>query len=426
MLEPSRGDYARILDDLSLYSFPRSVGVPKRSVVTSPASFAWWLEKLYAADPEGLVPRYEGHPVPVFIGHSAYEIPAEGRSVSANAFVFNAAFGDMDTGNGSGLRPEEVFEEAVRASHWLVERRQGHAWLWSGSDGGFHLRIFFREEHAKRDYLARWENAFWRGFKNQLSLRSINIQCAEPDRLERLPYTPYVHKKDPTSPGYKLESNYCVPIPWRWIYDGQLDRIRDLSAHPRVFESVRYEGSVPRPTLEAFVRLHGWEAFGHVVSAFHPAPTFEPKGSIADLNRLLIPDRYCLQTLPFGSNPKHHVRLAWVHEILAVGLSSGSPFSLEELTMLTDLLAEEAKWEDRINVNERHSQVGYAHARPYAFDRETGDVQGFGFGCRKLREWSVCPEDAPGKCPRFSKMFPAEYAEWLRSHPEVERKEGTE
>lgn len=387
---------------LEMIGFPRMVGSPRQHLIADPAGFfKWWLDTY-------------GNVSPMFIAHNGFVPPAPGEKVDKSMFRFRTAFGDFDTGDGSGLTPAQVWEEVRRAAIWLVERRIEHAWKYSGSDCGFHLRVFFTQEDHHRTYLERWENAFWRGMKHALQLRSINIRCANPLCLERLPFTPYVHKKDPLSKEYKMESNYCVPVPVQWILDDRLDLIRHLSQWPRDVGPVRFYGAPVAP-LETIVRQLGWDAFGHETNALHPLPTYTPGGSLYARNLGWIPHRKCLQILPFGSNPRHAVRLAWVHEILALGLSSGLPFGLDELIQITDALAEEAQWEDRGNIKTRHDQVTYAWKRPYAYNQD-GTIRGYGFSCRWLRESGVCLGPS---CTLFRTQFPEEWQDYLDHHPEV-------
>lgn len=408
----TRREWADVLEAIGLWGFPRAFGTPNQVPVASPATFFYVLERA--------LPIVDGHSephTPIFISHSRYAVDATWRHGYQGDIIFEWAFGDFDTGNGSGVTAAEASDELRRAVVWCVEHYLTFAVVGSGSEGGYHLRIKFREERQSRKYLQRWENAFWRGLKNELSMRSINIVCADPVHLERVPFTPHV-KIDKKNNGFHVSGATCVPVPYAWVLGGEWSRIRDLEFHPKLYpiEEIVYRGSDAVPSIEAFVRSHGWETFAHEVNAFHPPLDYVPAGSAAELNRLFIPDRLCLQTLPFGVNPRHRVRLAWIHEIIATGLSTGKPFSLKELNDFCDHVAEEAKWEDRGNVNERRYQVEDAFRKPYALDKATGNVRPHAFSCGWLRENSICVGPS---CPVFKNAFPAEWAEHLQAHPEA-------
>lgn len=385
--------YRSVLEDLRVGTFPREAGTPGRRVIGGWSSFY-----------NQFFDRNYGRAVPMFIGHNALE-PAElGGPVDLSRYVFSTAFGDLDTGGSAGLTPLDVWSEVRRTEDWLRAERLGHAWKYSGSKAGFHVRIGFREERHGRAFLARWENAFWRGLRHHLTLRSVNIQCAEPARFERLPYTPYVHRKDPLSKEWKLEDNFCVPIPSDWIESNRFDKIWSLSYVPHDVGPVWTPGAEPVPSLEEYVRRKGWEAFSHEAEAFHPAPTaveLGATGGFIDLAKEMIPRKMCLRTLPYGSNPRHEVRRAWVIEVLAAGAASQTPWDHDEIQRFVDGIAEESQWEDRANVNRRRYQVTQHFRKMYRPK-----------SCHELRSKGICVENAIRDCPLFRLAFPAEYEEF--------------
>jgi hypothetical protein len=404
------GDVERSLRDLGLWGFPRRFGVPHGRVISTPTAFAnWW-------------GQYWGKTVPMYAGHNAFSVTEEGR-LSFDRLLFRTAFGDFDNGNGSGLSHREVWEEVQAVSKWLVDRSIPHAWKCSGGkllddelDQGFHLRVFFDEQPQDRAYLARWESAFWRGLRHELNLKSLNIQCANPVHQERLPFTPHVHRKDPTVKGeYIFDGTYCVPIPWSWVHDGKAGSIRELSISPQVLPTVRFEGTTT--PLEAFVRTMGWSTFGHEPGVLHPYPELAPLGGQAfEWNRIYVPDKLCLQVLPFDANPRHTVRFAWAVEILNTKVfhpkeNKMIPMPLEEAVNLCDAVSEEAHWIDR-NPAIIRQQLKHAHDRVHSLNDDTRYRP---YSCPKLREEGLC---VGARCPLFSKVFPQDYALYIASHPE--------
>jgi hypothetical protein len=404
--------FAEILDAAGLWHFPQFGGTPGQTLLGNPTSFfKWWFTN-----------RDRG--LPLFLSHNGYEPIGEVKKVDRTKIVFRVAFGDFDTGDESHATPDDVHREIIDAAFSAIKKGLSFSFVASGSMGrdgkdegtpcGFHMAVFFREETLPRRDLERMESALWRGWKNELSMRTVNIKCANPVCLRRVPYSRYSHKKDPDSTDYKAESNYCVPVPYEWILSGRWDAIRRLSFQPRLLdptrEKVRYDppnfdGNLP--TIGETISANGWNAFGREIDALHPFPTELPRsfeGSAYDANLALIPSRLCLQVLPFGANPRHIVRLAWIHEVIANGLS-GIPYSEQWLQDFCDRVAEEAKWEDRGNVGERRKQVRYAYHRPYALDRTTGAVRLHPFSCRNLREQGAC---LGPKCPMFRSEFPGE------------------
>lgn len=402
--ELEKRDFAEVLASVGLWGFPRAFGTPGQSIVWTPDEFfAWWENH-----------REKG--VPLFAGHNAFVPVVRSNSLlDRTNIVFRSAFGDFDTGDGLNLPVSELLSDVQRTEHFLIERNISHAWLASGSisegkPAGFHAVVFFRREEHPRRYLERWENGFWRGLKNELKVRSINIKCANPVALRRIPFSRYVHRKDPTVEGYKAEANYCVPVPYEWVANGEWDRIVDVSFHPTLLPDVRYESGLPEPSLESWVTASGWGTFAHQPMELHPGLEEPPKGSAADLVRLYIPERLCLQTLIFGPNPRHVIRVAWAQEMLAVGHVSGRPLGLEEFVQIVFAVGREARWED-FDEAESRRQATYIWQRPYALrTSDTGEPlppNPHPYSCRKLREEGAC---IGSKCRLFRYSF---HDEWM-------------
>lgn len=371
----NRESYAKLLDEYGLWSFPRRVGTPGSVTVGNPTGFYRWFDQNF------------DKPVPMFVSHNAFAEPPAGHKLDVNAYRFRVGFADLDTGDNNGCTPEQVWDEVCRVTDWAIKANISHAWKYSGSNSGFHCHLIFDEQPAARNYLEKWENALWRGLMNHLQLHSINIRCANPTCMERLPFTRYVHKKDASVNGYKQEDNWCVPVPWKLVADQNLTAIKDLSYHPQHVDGV-YRRVAPGVRLEDFVRSHAWQTFGAEKTALHPELGFEPKGNMSDLTRSYIPFKKCLQTLPFGPNPRHAVRLAYAVELAATGMG------LEELTTFIDKVSEEAQWIDRANIQIRHVQVHQIHRRGYT-----------AYGCQKLRETGCC---VGASCLLFARSFPNE------------------
>ncbi len=383
-------NYFQLLDEMEMGTLPRRYGSPHSVIIASRSGVERWFEQ-----------HWEAADAPMFVSHNAYAQAPPGHKIDVNRFLFRTAFGDADTGDGTGMKPEEVHPEVQRLSQWLVDQKVPHVWKASGSPGGFHVRPIFKQEERSKAYLDKWENALWRGAKHALNLRCINIRCADPQRMERLPFTPYVHKKDPTVTGYKREDAWCVPVPYQWIAEGRFDEIEDLTKHPRLFESYRAPGE--EMTLEQFGRKQGWETFGHEVNALHPMGGPLPQGSVVDLNQLYIPRKMCLQTLPFGLNPRHSVRVAWAVEVCNLGLS------LDEAIDMCMKVGQAAKWEDYDpdSIREQMTQIW----------RKVNQPDGYRpWSCPTLRENGVCVGPS---CSLFKKAFPIEWGEYLKAHPEI-------
>jgi hypothetical protein len=378
MLRLDRETFADVLSEYGLWSFPRRFGYPHSVTVGNPNGFFT------------LWDRYKDEPLPLLLAHNAFAPVDPGARLNVSKYVHRVSFADMDTGDGNGCTPSDVWDEVCRVDSWLRKQAYPFAWKYSGSECGFHLHVFSPPTVFGRDYLSQWENAFWRGLMSSLKLRSINIRCANPLCMERIPFSRYVHKKDKDAAGYKAEANFCVPFPHRLVEEQDLAAIKLLSAHPAISEDA-YKFQAEPVGLEDMVRKHGWTTFAHELRAIHPEVGPLPQGQAVEINKLYIPVKKCLQTLPFGTNPRHAVRLAWITEICALGVS------LDEAINLCDKIAEEAGWIDRMNVDVRHQQVEHAWRKGY-----------HPWSCPTLRENGICVGPS---CELFKKAFPEEWKE---------------
>jgi hypothetical protein len=381
MVKITREEFARVLDEYGLWSFPRYVGTPKQVLLGSPAGFFPWFDAAQKA------------PEPAYAAHNGLVPAKEGQVPSRKKLRFRSAFGDFDT--DFGARPEEVFADIQNISRFCQAERLPHGFVYSGNlregKAGFHAYVRFQEEDRHIDYLNRWEPAFWRGLTSHLRLKSINERCADPGRIARIPFSRYVSQTDA---GEKfVGDNYCVPIPWDRIETSTLSSIQAQSRHPTLTESYFFQAQLQ--PLESFVKKFRWQTFGPETATLHPEPRNLPVGPTRDLMRRYEPTRLCLQELLFETRPRHVVRVA-----ACVALTHIKPaFTLPELQDFFDRVSEEAQWIDRQNAGDRHMHVAQiwrraAEGNPYVIH-----------SCATLRQAGAC---LGARCQRFAQEFPNE------------------
>ena len=392
-MELTRQEYVELLETYGMWGWPRRCGTPFSVVMGNPSGFFRWFDANY------------GEPVPLYVSHNAHPPRLAGEFVDSSRFVFKIAFGDFDTGDNNNTKPEEVMAEVVRVSHWLIKENRPFGWKYSGSDGGFHCHVKFEEEVRKREDLAVLESTFWRGLARTLTLQSINIRCANPTCMERLPFTPYVHKKSKDVVGFKKEANYCVPVPWEMILKGDLKAIKDLSFHPKLLPLNTYFHPGKLVKIDSVIREKAWVRFNPSHENIREGPVVLPTGKMADLMKLYIPNKLCLQQLIFEKKPGHTIRLAWISEIFRLDPRP----SLQEAIALSDRVAEEAQWENRQNVQYRHSQVEQAWRAGY-----------HSTSCETIMTEGQC---LGKKCPRYKYAFPEDT--WKDENEEGAKDEGS-
>lgn len=392
-MELNRAEFAKALEELGLWTWVRRVGTPQGGSVANPTGFFTWYDDHVAAG------------LPMYISHNAFEHPPPGKLLNQDKHIFSHAFGDMDTGDGNGLKPLQVWEQVGRLEERLTKYGLDHMWVYSGSDAGFHARVRFKTENQNRAYLSRWEVAFWRGLRHELDLTALNMRVCNPQAMERIPFTRYSHKKDKSLKGeYKLEDNYCVPVPIDLVRKRDLWGIVELSCDPKYFPGTYWSGG-NLGRLEDVVREHGFQVWAHEAGFLHPEATAHPVGDAVDLIRALIPWKKCLQTLPFDSCPRHSVRLAFGTEIGA--LRGTRPLTGQEMYDIVTAVAAAANWTNYNPRITRDQTASLANKVP----------RYNAWSCPKLKEEGVCIGPS---CPLFKHAFPLLWAEYEKTKEQTQ------
>jgi hypothetical protein len=375
-MELTREGYAKLLAEYGLWNWPRRVGNPEVVIVANPSGFFRWFD------------RVKDGGRPVFIGHNAFVPPPFGKPLDQYQYVFTHALGDFDLHGG---KTKELWEEVKRFAVWACG--EGFAWGLIFTGSGFQFRIKFKQEQRSFAYLTKWEKAYWEGVRRLLDLKALDMPCADPARLERLPFTRYSHCKDPDvqnpdgPPVYTPTDRFCVPLPWQIVENGSYDTALAVAQEPEITGGYWHAGTIEQ-SLEEFVRLKGWQNLAAEFQDFHEQVAIEPKGPEADLMKMYIPHKLCLQTLIFNKDVGHTLFVAWISELASIGVPPS------EILEHADRIANEAGWTNpKTSPYERRRQTDYVGRKTYSYN------------CFRLREKGLC---VGSSCGLFAKSFPAE------------------
>ncbi len=388
----TRAAYAKVLEQFGLWSFPRRAGTPEYAVVGSPASFFDWYD------------RHVTQTVPLYAGHSAYMAPPPGKPLDPSKFVFEAGLADVDGKkrlNGAWAENKAgAWKDVQHINQFLADHKLGRAWKLTGS--GFQGKVFFKPETQTEAYLRRWERAFWTGVKRELKVEALDLPvCSDPTRVERLPFTRYVHSKTDLREGadgrpvYVAEQNYCIPLEPEWLGSLSVDEVfsRSLPSQfpPEPKKTYRMYGQEIR--LEVFCRSMGWDKLAEADVTSFATPVEMPAGAdIGLVMEMMFGEKLCMRTLPFRSEGVgHHFLIAWVRDLLAAG------------------------WEpaDVVDLFERIRQVsGSRDPSPYEVRRQTfglsKNIDRTPFSCHWIAtEAHSC---LGVSCSMFAKAFPLKAA----------------
>lgn len=371
MAQWTRKEYAEVMQKLKLWDFPRRVGNPQVVLAGSAASFFAWFDAV------------KNGGMPLFVGHNPFvqQFPVDDRE-----YMFHAAFGDFDLRGDK----ETTWSDGCKVEKELRANNMPHVWLFSGT--GLQVRVFFKPQRATFQQLSRLEKTLWMGFKEKLNLQTIDMPCADPARLERLPFSRYSHCKDKSiqladgPPVYKLENNYCYPISYKVFDESNYDEVYKHSFHPSVPSDLVYE-SDKLVGIQEYIIANNWDALVPKSEPTIADPGTVPVGPAGDLVKLYIPERKCLNTLIFAPKLRHHLFFALINELLSLEIPA------KEVAYLLDQLAAEQKWTEP-NAYERHRQISNCADRGYSSQ-----------SCRWLKDNGLCVGET---CSLFAKAFPKE------------------
>lgn len=340
-------DWIRVLCEYDMMRFPRVVGNPDQVIVGNADSF---FDYVMANNGQNMC----------FTSHNAY---SDFDFARPTELIMSNLFSDLDT--DMGATEEEVDVDLQRATEFCLDNKIPFTVKMSGWNG-YHWKPHVKPTIEKIDrHLSTKIKSVHRWFRDNIPLKSINMQCAEPKRMERIPFTRYVGTVD----GLKIiRDTYCLPIPYEMVSCGlRLKELRELSKTPFVVnEPYRYEGDYM--TLDKLIERFNIpiEEYERIkVGVDIPASEYlEVEGELAEFVKKFMP-RKCIHNAILGRNPPHYARFAFCSQLRFLG------FGLQEATNFFDSLSKVMDWNDRQNMTERHKQVYHimTHQPPYSVPR---------------------------------------------------------
>ena len=226
--------------------------------------------------------------------------------------------------------------------------------------------------------------------KEELKLTTPNMQCAEPKRLVRVPFSRYV-SKHPNTKGWLINDNYCVPITLDMLMDWKTSDIVEYSHNPVLKDSYKVEGK--KMAVKEFLKDHDIKprkSISLMPNGINVLDYGDPVDytkiedkDFFEITKLLVPQP-CLHRILWTKNPPHFVRFsvcAFLTDVM--GKRDGLLFF--------DKLAHEAEWNDRNNQFIRRYQVENIFDNRY-----------LPYSCLELYNMGVCvgPE-----CKKYEKYL---------------------
>lgn len=351
-------EYRQVLAQYGLDHLPRMLGFPKQVIVLPEAEYRN-NGSSHAADGMDILLRqmsmWDGRR-PLFTSVNGWsDYHWDGHSFWPRMLRLGSIFVDLDCAEDR----ERALEECRLLDHWATEEGLAHVSAASGGKGfHFYLRLA-PEERPYDEPLRRMVNLVSRWFKDTLHLSTMDMKCAEPRRLTRLPWSLHVRESE-TDESWVANGRRVLPLS-----SDDLQRMTMAEIDHRAETTLPAVGSFltqgELPTLADLVDRLGIsmpevpERVREVPSA--PIPEM-PTGFWAQLIRQLEP-RLCVQAAVFGNAPPHEMRVALatrLHQLQYI--VPGTPIGDEAFWQdFFWQMEEELGWKDRFNHARRREQV---------------------------------------------------------------------
>lgn len=363
----TRSAYAKILGEYDLARFPRNVGPMQRLVLN--------IDQLLS-----FVGMENGHSA-CYTSHNSWAgIDEFGHPSKVN---FTKTFLDLDIDREPD--PIRAKRDVDRLVEWSIGEDLPNAVTFSGH-GGFQFFLHFKPSiHTIDQTLTNKIRGVQAWLKEQLGLTSLNLQCAEPKRLCRVPLSRYATTKF----DYPVVlSSYCTPIPSIFLPALSLDDVRMMSLRPPLWDDYRYRGRKHR-NLDQFVREYGVSIDptvpdpGRIQMASYIALNMDGFGEVV---KLLEPDPCVHNDLLTSLNPKHISRFSFAARLRQLG------FGEQEAKDFFDQLENGYGWADRANKRVRDYYIRHIYRRTPPYSPA---------GCPRLMSEGLCIGEP---CPKF-KMY---------------------
>ncbi|KXB06208.1 hypothetical protein AKJ51_04035 [candidate division MSBL1 archaeon SCGC-AAA382A20] len=316
-------DRIRVVKEFRMDKLPRAVGNPHQHIVTNPIQFIHFMK------------RNNGK-TPLYTSHNSY--PDLDKHFNPKTVRVRNVFLDFDEREDGEFH--EPSHDAQLVSDFLSDNNIAHTIAFSGRQG-FHLYIQLNDSIEElTNGISLKYRAIYAYLRRELSLKTLDMQCAEPKRLCRIPSSKYVKKDEHTD-------RYCMPVPKGMDLPRSRKEMFDMSYS---IPSLPYMRGEEMLTIDEFM------------DEFNINPDTTPDVEMYDTVDYNIPDnqfmqmigeffRPCVRNAIFRRNPTHFARVGACIKLKRIH------FSEEKAKKIFDRISKEAKWVDRANTKRRYKNI---------------------------------------------------------------------
>jgi hypothetical protein len=352
--------YRHVLSQFGLDFLPRILGFPKQVLLLREAAY---VNNGSSREADGLdillrqMSMWDGKK-PLFTSVNGWpDYHWDGRSFWPRRFHFGALFFDLD------CKTDRTFalEDARKLERWAAEydfRRVGDA---SGGKG-FHSYLLPKPEDLPYDEtLRRQVHAISLWLKDTLGLSTLDMKCAEPRRLTRLPWSLHVRESEEDE-SWICNGRRVLPLVPEDLHSLSIEEIDQRATTEVPHDGEFARGSV-QPTLSKIIEEFHIPLRSSSPTDIREIPASEPltgvpTGFWPDLITTLEP-RLCVRNAVFTNAPPHEMRVAFatgLHQLQY--MVPELPIGDEKFWQDFFWQMEEAfGWKDRFNHRRRREQV---------------------------------------------------------------------
>ncbi len=185
----------------SFTSFPRNVGNPNQVTVNNYLSYLMFI-------------KANNGKKPLYTSHNPYNLQTQ-------TILYNQMVWDVDTD-----KPGSTLQMALDDIRTLAHYFKNYDHLISFSGMGFHFYLKFQPTLLPLNDQLRFNiHDFQTKIKAELQLQTVNLACAEPKRIIRIPGSVYVYYDK----RFVITKKHCIPLDDDTVNSKNLDEILEYS-----------------------------------------------------------------------------------------------------------------------------------------------------------------------------------------------------
>lgn len=336
-----------VLKDFGIDLLPRAVGVPHQQMITYPKQYIQFI-------------KLNNGKVPLFTSHNSY--PSLTKYRNPKVIRLKNLFLDFDLNEGNGFKT--VAHDTQLVSDLLLDYDIAHSISFSGNRG-YHIYIHFNDtmESVSNGVTLKYRNIY-AFLRRSLNLQTLDMQCAEPKRLCRIPCSKYVGKDG-------VNGSYCYPIPSNMDVPKSEKNMHQM-ASKLPDGGFMYRRGSRKITIDEFM-----EELNISSETVEEEDMYDTvKYHIPDNNFLTMIGEFfrpCIRNSLFTRNPPHFVRVSACIKIKAI------EYDIPRSIKLFDRISQHAKWVDRTNKQRRDYHISTIYNKQYRMPN-----------CRTLKLKGLC------------------------------------